>query len=88
MLKRYLQKDTQQAIMEHGDFFCRPDQVKAVYSYGFSFSDADMVYLDEIEKHSNPGDVTWYLNRWDVGENPGFKTLLEERGYQVEIAEW
>lgn len=39
-------------------------QVESIYTFGFSFSDVDRVYIGEICKNLN-SKVVWYLNDFD-----------------------
>lgn len=61
-----LRKDTYSALKQHIDFFDKIDsQVNKVYSFGFSFSEVDAVYIEQIcSKLTNPNTV-WYLNGYD-----------------------
>lgn len=86
-LKEFLRKDTEEAIARHADFFDQLGSVTKIYSYGFSFSDADRIYLHAIEEHINPKQTMWYLNDYDK-DNAEYRKLLTKRGYTVDIAAW
>lgn len=86
-LKEFLCKDTEHAIARHADFFNQLGSVRNIYSYGFSFSDADRIYLDTIEEYVKPVQTTWYLNDYDK-DNAEYRKLLTIRGYTVDVASW
>ena len=65
----YLKKDTAGAIKKHRSFIDRLKGVNKVYSYGFSFSDVDMCYIEEISNVLEPKKVRWYFNTYDWKNN-------------------
>lgn len=82
-IQTFLHKDTKVAIWSNGKFFKNIDSVTDIYSYGFSFSEPDKEYLDEIERHIDPARTTWHLNEYDSANDEYIK-LLKERGYIVD----
>jgi hypothetical protein len=82
-LKRYLYKDTDNAIENHKVFFAQLDSVTDIFSFGFSFSEPDQHYLDEIDRHAK--NITWHLNQYDYEK---YKKTIEKRGYRVGEAIW
>lgn len=62
-IDKLLRKDTTSAISKNKEFFedLMKEPVDEVYSFGFSFSKVDEIYIQEICK-SLSEDVTWYLN--------------------------
>lgn len=62
-IDKLLRKDTMSAISKNKEFFedLMKEPVDEVYSFGFSFSKVDEIYMQEICK-SLSKDVTWYLN--------------------------
>ncbi|KAF5067240.1 Bacteriophage abortive infection AbiH [anaerobic digester metagenome] len=61
-----LKKDTQAALDSHKDFFemLKP-WVNNIYSYGFSFSKVDEIYIRKICNTLDTKEITWYLNDFD-----------------------
>lgn len=61
-----LRKDTKGVIKRNGNFFNNIDgSIDKIFSFGFSFSEVDLIYIKTIcEKISNP-NVIWYLNDFD-----------------------
>lgn len=82
-IQRFLHKDTQAAILRNSKFFNNLDSVTDIYSYGFSFSEPDQEYLDEIGRHIDPKKTAWHLNKYD-STNDKYISLLKERGYIVD----
>lgn len=84
-LKRKLRKDTTGIIRKNECFFKQLTDVQEIYSYGFSFSKVDMVYIEEICNYLNPASVTWYLNSYDSNNNPEFRDRIEAYGFKVKV---
>lgn len=83
-IQTFLYKDTRSAILRNNSFFNMIDYVTDIYSFGFSFSDPDLEYLDEIERHVDSKRTTWHLNKHD-STNDKYISLLMDRGYVVDI---
>lgn len=84
-LKRKLRKDTVGIIQKNEKFFKQLSDVQAIYSYGFSFSEVDMVYIKEICNYLDPASVTWYINSYDSDNNPEFRDKIEAYGFKVKV---
>lgn len=62
-----LYKDTRSIICEHEDFFNKvaSSGIKEIYSLGFSFSDADMPYVNkicsELKKKNDTRKLIWFI---------------------------
>ena len=80
---RILEKRTERIILENKTFFQNLQDITEIYSYGFSFGDVDMVYLDEICKYISPKEVTWYFNTYDTMNNPEYLEKIRNRGFLV-----
>ena len=60
-------------------------ELETIHSFGFSFSDVDMIYVEEIaEQCDDTKKVIWYLNTFDGG-NTMFRQKLAKLGFQVEV---
>ena len=81
-LKRDLRKDTTAALQRHWDFFEGLHDVKSIYSFGFSFSPVDMVYIEEIARRAK--GATWYLNQY-ADKCTDSRSILEGLGFKVEV---
>lgn len=81
-LKRDLRKDTTSALQRHWDFFEGLHDVKSIYSFGFSFSPVDMVYIEEIARRAK--GATWYLNQY-ADKCTDSRSILEGLGFKVEV---
>jgi len=82
-LLRYLHKDTDDAIRKNISFLNKLKGITKIYSYGFSFSDVDMCYIDEITKRLNPNKVRWYFNSFDWQNNKENIEKVRSRGYKI-----
>ncbi|MGE7849305.1 bacteriophage abortive infection AbiH family protein [Bacillus cereus] len=57
-----LLKDTERIIEDSQPFFDKLSTIKEIYSFGFSFSEVDLPYIEEICKKCNTEDCIWYLH--------------------------
>ena len=55
------------------------ENITEIYSYGFSFSDVDMIYIKKICSDVDTDNVIWYLN--DYGLDDTKKSRIEEKIY-------
>ena len=76
-----LQKDTISALNKNRAFFQQlaNENITEIYSYGFSFSGVDMIYIEAICSYLNTDNVCWYFN--DFGLDNTKKCELEEKIY-------
>lgn len=78
----YLKKNTLKALNIHQEFFNNMHDIKKIYSYGFSFSDVDLIYIREICKKSNMKNVIWYLNDYsNISERQEFMSKINSCGF-------
>lgn len=82
-LKEFFLKDTSDVLENNKSFFENLRNVNKIYSYGFSFSDVDMVYVKEICKHINPDSVYWYFNKYDINHNRENVEKIKRLGFKV-----
>jgi len=70
-------KPVNQCIEKNLSFFEKLGGIKNIYSYGFSFGDVDMPYMEKI-CHSirNTTSVTWHFNDFRIAE---YRMLYEEK---------
>ncbi len=80
-LDRYLKKDTETVIRENKSLFKSFDVVDEIYSYGFSFSDVDMVYIEEICNVISTEDIVWYIHDYDKCKFEIFKEKIRKCGF-------
>lgn len=78
-IKSALRKDTTKAIDTHQAFFRNlRGKVTDIYSYGFSFGEVDLVYLQEIFWNLDTKNIVWHLhNQYSEKHNAQKKTLIE-----------
>lgn len=84
-LQKKHRKNTGEAIDKNKAFFDEIKQsgITEIYSYGFSFSDVDLPYIEYICKCLDTSKITWYLNDFDKEEKRNeFKTRITECGFK------
>lgn len=81
-LQMALKKDTQTVIYQNKSLFKELSAVDEIYSYGFSFSDVDMVYIKEICRVSSTENIVWYIHDFDSGKFDVFKEKINNCGFQ------
>lgn len=84
-LKKALRKNTTQAIADNLSFFRRLSRIRKIYSYGFSFSEVDMVYLEEISRYVDTKRVRWYFNPFDWKNNRNNIKKVKDLGFKVRL---
>ncbi|WEG19186.1 bacteriophage abortive infection AbiH family protein (plasmid) [Alkalihalophilus pseudofirmus] len=60
-----LRKDTGLALKVNNNFFQELKDIKMIYSYGFSFSKVDLIYLSVIFNQVDTSYVTWSFNDYE-----------------------
>lgn len=83
---KYLEKDTEEIIRNHSDFFCKDNlsEISEVYTYGFSYSTADIPYMKEIIRQI-PSNAGWFIHNFKEEEANVHKKILEDLGFSGEI---
>lgn len=84
-IQNCLRKDTISAIKQHQSFFSSSSlsSVKNIYSYGFSFSEVDKIYIKEICNKITNYNITWYLNQYDSDEKREcYKNMITSCGFK------
>lgn len=79
-----LRKNTTKAINDNQDFFnCVSKSVDKIYSYGFSFSKVDKIYIQEICNRVSTDNITWYLHdHEDVEHRQRYKEVIKTCGFR------
>lgn len=78
-----LRKDVSKIIQENSAFFSRLSNVTKIYSYGFSYSDVDMPYIDKIiNSISNDSYTIWYFNSYDMQKINCWSNKLADLGFR------
>ncbi|WP_066074135.1 bacteriophage abortive infection AbiH family protein [Neobacillus soli] len=83
-IDRQLRKETEKALETNCDFFYNLEElnINKIYSYGFSFSMVDKIYLGEICSLINTEEVIWYFNDYDLSSVEKYKELLNSCGFK------
>ena len=82
-LQSELRKNTERALNDNEAFFDKLYGIKDIYSYGFSFSDVDMIYIDRINKMVDIRNVVWHFNTYDWEHNQHHIEKIKAYGYNV-----
>ena len=80
----YLRKNTDRQFKKYNKEFDNLFDVNEVYSYGFSFSQVDSIYIKEIIKKLS-SDATWYFTRHEAENTEDLrvrKVKLRRYGYK------
>lgn len=83
-IHRMLQKNTVSALERHMSFFKKIDfTVNKIYSFGFSFSEVDQIYIEKICRNLTNPNIVWYLNDYDdeIKRNE-YKELITKCGFK------
>lgn len=78
-------KDTSKQMKKYSDFFKRLDcNIDKVYSYGFSYSAVDSVYIKAVVKRISPSAI-WLFTKHEANDKEGLqkkKIKLRRYGFQ------
>lgn len=86
-----LRKNTEEALYDNQSFFVElaKKNIKEIYSYGFSFSKVDEVYLEEIFTYVDTNNVVWFFNDYDSEEKiKKYKNKLQNLGFEGSFSEY
>lgn len=78
-------KNTSQALTTNISFFENLPNIHKIYSYGFSYSDVDMLYMKEICKKIAKNSI-WYFNDYDCALHDIYKEKLIKCGFNGTFA--
>lgn len=91
-----LYKDTESIISHYEYFFNRiaHDEIKEIYTWGFSFSDADMPYIkkicDVLRREDRDSKITWFIAPYGnifkrIKEEIHFRKCIRKAGFRGKI---
>lgn len=82
-IENALRKRTDIALQNNEAFFVSLTNanIEKIYSFGFSFSQVDRIYLWEICSRINTDKVTWYFNDYDIHNHEEYKEILKTCGF-------
>jgi len=84
-----LRKPTSRIIESNRCFFEKlQGEIDSIYSYGFSFGEVDLIYIKEVLKHLDSGNIKWYLHRHDEIKHEEFKKKIKKCGFQGTFLEF
>lgn len=84
-LNEALRKNVEKHYLTHKNFFnkIKTEDITDIYSVGFSFSNADMFYIQQLCEILNMQYIKWHLTEYDedLGKNIIFKQKLNSCGF-------
>ena len=85
-IHKFLRKDTMHAIEMNSNFFDMLSKfyIYEIYSWGFSFSNVDMIYIKKIVELINGGkNCIWYISGYDKwhGNFKKIKNKIKKCGF-------
>lgn len=76
----FLKKDTEGIIFENKNRFNSFQNVEAINVYGFSFSEIDLPYLDEIIKITDTSKVQWNISWHKRKDRKQIERYMQQKG--------
>lgn len=83
-----LRKDVPRILSEHISWFSNIAPVDEVYSFGFSYNNIDIPYVQAIVLHSLTEDATWYLHQYVGDKNIDYEHQIRNCGFTGEFLRW
>lgn len=80
-----LGKPCESIIESNSIFFRSLEHITDIYSYGFSFSDVDAIYIKEIINNIENIDVTWHLQEYSKDRHDEYTAKLKRYGFEGEF---
>lgn len=80
-----LRKNTNRWLEQNKTFFVGLNNITDIYSYGFSFSDVDLPYIEKICAVVNSSNVTWHQYSYNESD---YTDILRDCGFKGEIKFW
>lgn len=86
-IHRNLRKPTENIIKDNTDFFERLSvaEIQNIYSWGFSFSQVDIIYIQEICQRIDTRSAVWHLHNHDESKISEFTSILRACRFNGEI---
>lgn len=83
-MQRKMRKDTAKALKENQHFFKSISKlINKIYSYGFSFSEVNELYIQELCRILPTANITWYLNDFDDdSKHDEYKQVISSCGFR------
>ena len=85
-----LKKDTNSVINKHKKFFDKiSSNITKIYSFGFSYGNIDLPYIEKIIKKLNPqnsNSINWYFENYKPMEVTKYKNIITSCGFIGEMS--
>ncbi|MFC0233929.1 bacteriophage abortive infection AbiH family protein [Vagococcus entomophilus] len=82
-----LSKPCKSIVEQNSNFFKDiENDITDIYTYGFSFSDVDAIYIKEIIKRMDTKNVVWFLQNYNLNNHEEYKEKLLKYGFKGEFS--
>lgn len=82
-----LKKEVSRALSDHRAFFESLRDIEKVYSYGFSYGDVDLIYIEKIITKIKGGKYTiWFLDDYNEDDNKNYERKIRSCGFEGEFS--
>lgn len=76
-------KDVDSNLMKYKNIFDTMQGVMNIYSFGFSYSEVDLPYIQAIvARIKSSSEVCWYFNSYDRGSMSIWENNIKKLGYK------
>ncbi|WP_455780443.1 bacteriophage abortive infection AbiH family protein [Megasphaera elsdenii] len=79
-------KNVRRILMENRFWFSQLGTFDQIYSFGFSYNDIDMYYIQDIIEHYANNDTVWYLNQYDEDRHQEYRDRLIIQNFSGNIS--
>lgn len=80
-----LRKNTSRCLTQNKNFFAKLNNITDIYSYGFSFSNVDLPYINRICQVVNTSNATWHQYMYNGND---YTEVLKDCGFNGKIQSW
>lgn len=80
-----LRKNTSRCLAQNKIFFAKLNNITDIYSYGFSFSNVDLPYINRICQVVNTSNATWHQYMYNGND---YTEVLKDCGFNGKIQSW
>lgn len=82
LIHNLLRKNVSVVLQNNKRFFCTMNNIKRIYSFGFSYGNVDLPYIKNIvKKIDDIEQVEWFLNSYDSEQNNEVENKIRACGF-------
>lgn len=86
-LHEQMRKDTAKALNINRSFFSTLSGVNEIYSFGFSFSEVDLVYIEAICNSMDTRNIIWFLDNYSRKKHDEYKRKIRNSGFEGQFSD-